>query len=281
VSAFEDQPEPIAGEHPIPQQIVERSWYLRGVALDHVVARRQPRRRHTHADAVVGRPRRQQVAEVEQRVTDRGQLPVHHRRHCRPIATDEHVAEVEVAVHHARPHVDGQVRGQPLAHHPNTGDVRPGVAGQLVIAVELRAPAADLTRRPAVEPAEIAQPHRDVVDCGQRDDGIGHRQAHRVLPTGVVFERRRQAEGGVEAVDRLHQVERRSHHLGVGLGSDEAGMRHIAAGQRRQHTCFASHRLVAVGPLVHRRPAQHEGAAAAREPQQHVLRAACDERGVR
>ena len=89
-----------------------------------------------------------------------------------------------------------------------------------------------------------------------------------------------QAERGVEPVDRLHQVERGADHVEVRLGGDQAGVRHVGAGEGAEHAGLAAHRLVAVGPLVRRRAAQHELAVAAPEPQQHVLGAAGDQLDV-
>ena len=54
-------------------------------------------------------------------------------------------------------------------------------------------------------------------------------------------------------------------------------MRHGGAGEGGQDAGLAAHRLVAVGPLVRRRPAQDVLAGAAAEPQQHVLRPTGDQ----
>ena len=89
-----------------------------------------------------------------------------------------------------------------------------------------------------------------------------------------------QAERGVEPVDRLHQVERGADDVEVGLGGDQAGVGHVGPGQRAEDPRLAAHRLVAVGPLVGWRPAQHVRVVAAAEPHEHVLRAAGDQLDV-
>ena len=65
--------------------------------------------------------------------------------------------------------------------------------------------------------------------------------------------------------------------LRVRLGGDQARVGHGGAGDGRQDPGLAAHRLVAVGPLVDGRPAQHIGAPGAGEPQQNVLRTPGDQ----
>ena len=216
------------------------------------------------------------MTEVQHRVAKGDELPVDDGRQARLVEPHEHVGEVEVAVHQAGAHVRRAMTVQPLAYRIHAGDLRPRVAGQLRVPVELLAPATHLALCPAVRPTEVGQAHGHMVDAGQRGDCVGHRQAHRVLPRRVVVGRR-QAERGVEPVDRLHQVERRPDDVGVGLGGDQPRMRHGGAGERGQHPRLAAHGLVAVGPLVHRRAAQHVGATGPGEPQQHVLGSAGDQ----
>ena len=57
-------------------------------------------------------------------------------------------------------------------------------------------------------------------------------------------------------------------------------MRHVGAGEGGEDPRLAPHRLVAVRPLVRRRPAQHELAVAPTEPHEHVLRATGDQLDV-
>jgi hypothetical protein len=87
---------------------------------------------------------------------------------------------------------------------------------------------------------------------------------------------RRQRDGRVEPVDRLHQVEHRlaAEHRLVRAGGDQAGMGHVATGQGRQHPHLAPHHVVALRAQVPRSPPKHERLAATLEPQQHVLRPA-------
>ena len=89
-----------------------------------------------------------------------------------------------------------------------------------------------------------------------------------------------QPDGGIEALDRLHQIERRTEHLDVAARRDQSRMRHAAVAQRAEHARFAPHGLVAVRTLVSGRPAKHVASAAAPEAQQDVLGPAAQQLGV-
>ena len=83
-----------------------------------------------------------------------------------------------------------------------------------------------------------------------------------------------QAGGRVKAVDRLHQVEGRPDHGLVRTGGDQAGMRHVGAGESGEHPRLAPHGLVGIVAQVAWRPAQDIGPAGPLELQQQVLRPA-------
>ena len=83
-------------------------------------------------------------------------------------------------------------------------------------------------------------------------------------------------EGGIEAVDRLHQIEGRAERLSLVTRRDQRRVRNISARERRENARFPTHCFVAVLAFVGRGTAEHEVPAAASEPQQDVLGSARD-----
>ncbi|TMK65766.1 MAG: hypothetical protein E6G60_04320 [Actinobacteria bacterium] len=64
------------------------------------------------------------------------------------------------------------------------------------------------------------------------------------MPSGeVVGERRRQRKARREAVDALHQVEGRAHHLGISAERERRGVRHRGAVKGAQDAELARHRV--------------------------------------
>src|SRR4029079_1266035 len=98
-----------------------------GVPVDDLVGGRQGGAGDRGDRTPVGaRPAGQQVAEVEQWVADRRQLPVDDGGHARFGRVDQHVGEVEVAVDDAGPQVGRAVGLQPRRHLVDAGDVGAG-----------------------------------------------------------------------------------------------------------------------------------------------------------
>jgi hypothetical protein len=174
-------------------------------------------------------------------------------------------------------HVAGIPDVERVAAWLDVGDAgRAAVALDGVVRREVRPPALDLALEPPVRLAEVAEADGVDVHPSEGGDAVGHRQSHGVLHRRVRAVRLREPERRVEAVDRLHQVEGCTQQLDVGAGGDEGRVGHVRPRQGREHPRLTAHRLVAVGPLVGRRPAEHEGPGAPTEAQQHVLGAAGD-----
>jgi hypothetical protein len=87
------------------------------------------------------RPGGEQAAEIEQRIADRAQLPVHDRREARRVVAEHHVREMVVAVQDARREAARPLRLEPLRHPLDAGDLGSRPALELAVALELRAPA--------------------------------------------------------------------------------------------------------------------------------------------
>lgn len=128
--------------------------------------------------------------------------------------------------------------------------------------------------RHAEPPPATTGARRLVVHRSEGGDPLREGEAHATPDLRIRGVERRQAHGRVEAADGLHQVGARAEDVGPGARGDQLRVRDTRAAQGAQHTRLATHRLVALLPLVERRPAQHVGAPAPIEAEQDVLRAA-------
>src|SRR5574342_790011 len=107
------------------------------------------------------------MAEVEQRIAERHQLPVDHGGQFATVPTKQHVGKMEVPVDQARAHLLRSVPIEPAPDIVYPGNLPSRIAGQLTVAVELLAPAAHLALRPALESAEVGAPAGDVIDTAE------------------------------------------------------------------------------------------------------------------
>ena len=156
------------------------------------------------------------------------------------------------------------------------GEVRQigaGIALHLVVALELRLPAGHLTLEVALGLPEAVEILRRRIDRMQRQQGIDEREAHRTTYRRIRRVECREPRGRLEAVDRLHQVERGAENVDVALCGDQPRMRHVGVGEGAEHASLAAHRLVGILAFVLRRPTEDERAPVANEAQQQVLRA--------
>ena len=152
------------------------------------------------------------------------------------------------------------------------GISRPGVAVVLVVGVQLRKPARHLAFQEALRLAEIGEAHRDVVDGAELGQRVGHRQAHAVAHPGIAGVQGRQALAGVEAVDRLHQVEDGvAEHTRVLAGGDQVGVRDVGTGQCGKDFRFPQDHAVAARAQVSWPAPQHIGPAGPGESHHDVL----------
>jgi len=90
----------------------------------------------------------------------------------------------------------------------------------------------------------------------------------------------RHVDGGIEAPNGVHEVERGANDVEIVTVSDEPSVRNASTRECPEHSRFAPHRLVAVRALVERWPAKNETEVAALEAQQNVLRTASQDLDV-
>ncbi|MNE07719.1 hypothetical protein D3C80_1003490 [compost metagenome] len=105
--------------------------------------------------------------------------------------------------------------------------VRAGPARKLVVAFQLLHPAARLAFEKAFGLAEVAEPDRFVVDERDAREALDHGQAHGATCRGGLRMEGRHADGGVEPVQRLHQIEGGAEHRGVRAVGDQACVGHV------------------------------------------------------
>ena len=58
--------------------------------------------------------------------------------------------------------------------------------------------------------------------------------------------KRRQADRGIETVDRLHQIKGNTQNIFRFTGRDQAGVGNITSGKRLQHARLTPHGVIAV-----------------------------------
>ncbi len=113
-----------------------------------------------------------------------------------------------------------------------------------------------------------------MIHTPQRSKPVGEGDAHVMAHLGRVRMKFGQADIGVEAVHRLHQIEGGAEYVIRGAGANEARVGNIRAGERREHPGLSPHGGAPVHIRMARRSSQHEMAVAATEAQEDVLRAA-------
>ena len=238
------------------------------VARDQLLAARearaagQPAERRDRVVRVAGlRPGGDEVADVGERVADRGQLPVEDRDQPRRRAGGEHhVAEPVVAVHDRRRR---RTRACARRATPTSVVEHRQLARLVVLPQPAEAPqlAVEVAGRLAVAVAARTPPSRR----------RGSRPARRRAPrrsrrrSSSVSSARRQRAGDDVAGDALHDVERRADHATRRrTPASTRGVRTAASATARQQPRLAQHVVRGGRQRRARRAAQHElGVAAA------------------
>ena len=113
-----------------------------------------------------------------------------------------------------------------------------------------------------------------MIHTPQRSKPVGEGDAHVMAHLGRVRMKCGQADIGVEAVHRLHEIEGGAEYVIRGAGANEARVGNIRAGERREHPGLSPHGGAPVHIRMARRSSQHEMAVAATEAQEDVLRTA-------
>jgi hypothetical protein len=280
VGAFENDAELVAGQHGVPFDGAHVARGAGGVVGDEfgLLGEAFPGMDDdgaAGAGAVVLGPGGEQPAEIDEGVADGGEFPVDHGGEFAGVVAEHDVGEMVVAVDDAGCEGGGAVGLEPIGDAIDAGDFAgAGPALVFAIAFEQGAPSRHLALEVALDLAEIGEADGEVIDAAEGERGVDHGQAHAAADGRVAGVKFRQADGRVEAVDGLHEVEGDAEDvLGV-AGGDEAGMGDVGRGEGAEDAGLAAHDVVAVHAGMARRPAQDERASAAAELQEDVLRAA-------
>src|SRR5712692_10175480 len=105
-------------------------------------------------------------------------------------------------------------------------------------------------------------------------------KSHAPTGRGISSMERRQRNRGIEPLHRLHQIKGRADHIGRRAGSDQAGMRNVGTGEGAEHPRLTMVGGIAVATRTARRSPQNIAATVAFEPQQNILGAARQGRGI-
>jgi hypothetical protein len=134
-------------------------------------------RRRPARDPYRHRPQQLEVADVRQRVADRGQLPVEHSRHL--IADEREVAGFRVAVHQRDPRARLGLLAPKLLQEPLDGRQRPPLN-----TTHFAFPAIELAVEERVTISERVQPGSGQIDKVDRSQLGDHALAHTPQPSG-------------------------------------------------------------------------------------------------
>ena len=215
VAHLEDDAELPPGQHHVVVDVLGGAAADGLVMLEQLIAGRHARQVQVPGGGHVVRlrpPREQRPAQVEQRVADRGHLPVDDgRQRGRRRVAEHHVRELVVAVHDPRLPLPRPAAAQPLRRLVETRQVPELVAGQE------RQPAVHLPVMEIVGAAEAGQAAGLPVHPGQQRGALdeAERQRRAVRSGCVVRGGPARAAGRRPAVDLLHQVERPAEDIGI------------------------------------------------------------------
>src|ERR1700733_2743058 len=279
VGALQNDPELEAGQHDVPVERVGAAVADGGVRGDDLadrpnVARLPQRAAHLHGLVPVG-DAGHEPAEVDQRVANRGHLPVEHRSDPGLARVHQQVAEVKVAVHQPGRLVRRLVAGQERRQFIHAGQRLTRVPGHAPVALPFRLPAGHLPAQEPVRAPEVRQPHGNVVDAPDPRQ-LGGGFPAQLGPSGGGRGVGRQPHHRVDPIHRAHDHERDAEHGLVRARRGPARVRHVGAGQRLEYPRLAQDYLSSPRPRVPRRTAQHVARAGPAEPDQQVLRASLE-----
>ena len=169
-------------------------------------------------------PARWRASSPDPRVDRRSwRAPVHDGDELRPIAPEHHVREVIVSVQDSRLRSRWPVFSEPTVDLLDPG--QPGLARPAFIGgvfPELGAPARRLPLEETVGLAEIAKSGGEMIHTPQRSKPVGEGDAHVMADLGRVRMKCGQADIGVEAVHRLHEIEGGAEYVIRGADANEA-----------------------------------------------------------
>ena len=174
--------------------------------------------------------------------------------------------------------VVGSVRLQPASDTVDPGQVRPVVAIECRIGLQLSPPSTDLAFQPAVGTTQAAQP--DVVgsDAGQGCDGVDHGEAQAVAPVGIGAVAAGEVTHRGEALHRRHDEETGADDRRIVADRVADGLRDAATLDRREYPGLAQHGLVTVRAGVPGRATQdHRGAVCPNQHEEVVLGSATEQ----
>ena len=193
------------------------------------------------------------VSKVDQRVAQRGQLPIEHRQDARLGGVEHHVVQPVIAVHDTGLVVGRPVLRQPVDEGLHRRDLL-GLGGTVLLG-----PALDLALEVAADLAVAVQPHGHRVDPVQRGDdavqfvvdraALGRRHARqRRIPQHAALDTVHHVEGGADD-RRVFAQHMRPRH------------RHLGAVQRADDTKLTVHRMRRLQQHAGRLASHHEALA--------------------
>ena len=238
VDAFEDHGQLEVSQPEVEAHRGQVTTAAVGIPVEHVHVGEEARRRGGICDGVAGIEARHPLVDQQQRhvgegVAQGGHLPVDHRGHL-VVVVDQQVVEAEVAVHHGRRALDGQVGLEQVVQLVGTGKIAAPRG------VELFLPPPDLARQEPLGPPEVTEPDFRGVDPVQGGQGVHHPRGD-----GAGALRPARFELGGKAVRRtlhpLHHIEGSSDDLAVLAQRVRRGHRDVSGVQRGDHPVFTRH----------------------------------------
>lgn len=209
------------------------------------------------------------VAQIHQRVAQRGQFPVEHADDLhRVVGVEDHIVEAVVVVHDA----GGGVVGRHLVVEPCTHRFPAwGIGGQgFFVAV---APAANLALYVAFRLAQVGQAAGAVIDLVQFNELVDKAFAQGFGPGRIQAQLRRQVGAQNNPVDPFHYIELGADHRLIGAMHIGFGAIGKAVFQLVENAVLAAHVMGRLGLVAKRRAPQHEFLAWVFEQVSQVRRA--------